>query len=98
LRFRFATRKLEALYTDEKDAHKYQVGVVDAFFEVMSIIEAIKDERDLYALKGLHFEKLKGKRKGQHSLRLNDQWRLVVTLERDDEGSCLDIVSLEDYH
>ena len=98
MRFYFQTRKLEALYTDEKGAHKYPVGVVDAFFNVVSVIAAARDERDLYALKGLRFEKLKGQRKGQHSLRLNDQWRLVVTLERDDEGSGLEIVSLEDYH
>jgi len=32
-----------------KDAHKYP-GVVDDFFEVMAIIDAAIDERELYAL------------------------------------------------
>ncbi|MEY3400748.1 MAG: hypothetical protein RLZZ86_351, partial [Cyanobacteriota bacterium] len=77
MRFYFQTKKLEALYTEEKNAHKYP-GVVDDFFEVMAIIDAAVDERDLYAQKGLRFEKLQGKRgkEGQRSLRLNAQWRL----------------------
>ncbi|WP_199326278.1 type II toxin-antitoxin system RelE/ParE family toxin [Dendronalium sp. ChiSLP03b] len=99
LRFQFKKKKLEALYTEEKDAHKYP-GVVDDFFEVMAIIDAAVDERDLYAQKGLRFEKLKGKRgkKGQRSLRLNDQWRLIVTVDEDDQGNYLTIIDIEDYH
>ena len=98
MRFRFKTRKLETLYTEEKNAHKYPPGVVDAFFEVMAVIDSAADERDLYALKGLRFEKLRGKRKGQHSLRLNRQFRLIVTLERDSQGKHLLVISIEDYH
>ena len=88
MRFYFQTKKLEALYTEEKNAHKYP-GVVDDFFEVMAIIDAAVDERDLYAQKGLRFEKLQGKRgkEGQRSLRLNAQWRLIVTLAEDEQGN-----------
>lgn len=74
--------------------------MVDDFFEVMAIIDAAVDERDLYAQKGLRFEKLKGKRgnQGQRSLRLNDQWRLIVTVDEDNEGNYLTIIDIEDYH
>jgi toxin HigB-1 len=99
VRFRFKDKKLEALYIEEKNAHKYP-NVVDDFFEVMAIIVAALDERDLYANKGLRFEKLVGQRgkQGQRSLRLNKQWRLIVTLEEDEEGSYLQIIDVEDYH
>ena len=99
MRFYFKKKKLEALYADEKDAYKYP-GVVDDFFEVMAIIDAAVDERDLYAQKGLRFEKLKGKRgkQGQRSLRLNDQWRLVITVNEDEQGNYLTIIGIEDYH
>ena len=99
MRFRFKDKKLEALYTEEKDAHKYP-GVVDDFFDVMTIIQSAPDERDLYAQKGLRFEKLTGKRgkQGQRSLRLNKQWRLIVTLEKDEQGAYLQILGIEDYH
>lgn len=98
LRFYFADRKLEQLYTDEKDAHKYPEGVVDAFFDVVAQIAAAQDERDLYAMKGLRYEKLKGKRSHQRSLRLNNQFRLIVEREEDDEGKFFWIVGIEDYH
>lgn len=99
MRFRFKDKKLEALYTEEKNAHKYP-NVVDDFFEVMAIIGAALSERDLYANKGLRFEKLVGQRgkQGQRSLRLNKQWRLIVTLEEDKEDFYLQILSIEDYH
>lgn len=99
MRFYFRSKKLEALYTEEKNAHKYP-NVIDDFFEVMAIIDAALDERDLYANKGLHFEKLAGQRgkQGQRSLRLNKQWRLIVNLAEDEAGSYLQIIDIEDYH
>ncbi len=99
LRFQFKKSKIKALYEEEKNAHKYP-GVVDDFFEVMAIIDAAVDERDLYAQKGLRFEKLQGKRgnQGQRSLRLNNQWRLIVTVDEDEDGNYLTIIDIEDYH
>ncbi|MBW4616698.1 MAG: type II toxin-antitoxin system RelE/ParE family toxin [Desmonostoc vinosum HA7617-LM4] len=66
----------------------------------MAIIDAAVDERDLYAQKGLRFEKFKGKRakQEQRSLRLTDQWRLIVTVDEDDQGNSLTIIDIEDYH
>lgn len=34
--------------------------------------------RDVAALPGNHFEALRGDRKGQYSIRINDQWRIVL--------------------
>jgi len=98
LRFSFKRKKLEELYYKEKGAQKYPPEVVDAFFHVMSIIEAILDIRDLYQLKSLHFEKLKGKRKDERSVRLNKQYRLTMKLEMDEKGNYLLILDIEDYH
>tara|TARA_B100000959_G_C14941261_1_gene607927 strand:- start:310 stop:498 length:189 start_codon:yes stop_codon:yes gene_type:complete len=41
-----------------------------------------------------HLEKLKGKRKGQHSIRVNDQWRICF-IWRDNNAFKVEIV---DYH
>ena len=64
------------------------------------IIDGAPDERDLYKFKSLHFEKLAGKRgkQEQRSLRLNDQFRLIVKLDRDSEGKYILIIDIEDYH
>ncbi len=98
MRFKFKTNKLKLLYTEEKGARKYEVAVVDAFFEVMTVIDAAKDIRDLYNLKGLRFEKLSGKRRAERSIRLNRQWRLIVQIEKDEQENVLLIIDIEDYH
>jgi proteic killer suppression protein len=43
---------------------------------------------------GNRLEQLKGNRKDQHSIRINDQWRLCFTWEA---GSAID-VEIVDYH
>lgn len=59
---------------------------------------AAADERDLYAMKSLHYEKLKGKRAHQRSLKLNDQWRLVMRTESGDDGRVIILIEIIDYH
>ena len=98
MRFWFKNKKLEALYTEEKGAHKYSPGVVDAFFEVMSSISGAEDERDLRNLKALRYKKLRGDRKRQRSIHLNDQFCLIVEREEDNQGKYLLIIGIEDYH
>lgn len=56
------------------------------------------DERDFYALKSLHYEKLKGDRDHQYSMRLNDQYRLIIEYEGDPPNRLIWIIGVEDYH
>ncbi len=49
---------------------------------------------DLRVPPGNHLEMLKGNRKGQHSIRINDQWRVCFVWTT--EGPCL--VEIVDYH
>ena len=98
MRYRFKKKRVLALYEQEKNAHKYPSEVVDAFFSVMTIISAAKDMRDLYHLKSLHFEKLKGGLNEDRSIRLNEQWRLTLRIEKDEKGDFLLIIDIEDYH
>lgn len=73
--------------------------VVKAFRRRMQLIRNAPDERDFYALKSVRFEKLKGDRVGQYSMRLNLQWRLILKLvERESEKKLVVIVSITDYH
>lgn len=48
--------------------------------------------------KSLHFEKLKGNRTHQHSIRLNERWRLIIELEGEASHRTVVVVSIEDYH
>lgn len=64
----------------------------------MQQIRSAVDERDFYQQKSLHFEKLKGGRSHQHSVRLNDQWRLILEFDGDGSSKTVVIVAIEDYH
>jgi len=68
------------------------------FRERMKLIRAACDERDFYALKSLCFEKMKGDRETDHSMRLNKQWRLVVRFSGEAPEKIVLIRSIEDYH
>jgi proteic killer suppression protein len=100
LRFIFANRKLELLYTDRIGATRYPPGVVDAFYEKMFVIQSARDENDLRTIKSLHFEKLQGERglRGERSIRLNRQFRLILRLETDEQGKLVCVINIEDYH
>ncbi len=99
MRIDFKDDNLRRLYRDP-GYHARGVGpeLARAYRKTMQVLVAARDERDLYALKSLHFEKLKGGRSGQHSIRLNEQWRLIVTLEETDQGRIVNIVEIVDYH
>lgn len=86
------------LETDADYTAGFGRPVVRGYRKVMAWIRDAEDERDLYALKSLHFEKLKGNRTHQRSLRLNDQYRLIIELLKNPDGSVVVVVSIEDYH
>ena len=50
--------------------------------------------QDLNAPPGNHLETLRGDRRGQHNIRINDQWRICFTW-RDGDAHGVEIV---DYH
>lgn len=100
MRFEIEDDSCRQLYTEEKGAERYPAGVVDAFFEALAVIRAAVDIRDLYKLKAFRVEKLRGKKwkRRERSLRLNDQYRLVFRMERDEKGSFLVVMNVVDYH
>jgi proteic killer suppression protein len=59
-------------------------------------VEAAHTLKDLAALPGNRFEALKGNRKGQYSIRINDQWR--ICFEWPDKSPGPTNVEIVDYH
>ena len=89
---------LERLERDAKYSGGYPPAIVRAFRKRMWIIRNATDERDLRQVGANRFEKLKGKRQHQHSMRLNDQWRLIIEIEGKGSNKTLAVVGIEDYH
>jgi len=59
-------------------------------------VEAATSVRDLVALPGNRFEALAGERKGQYSIRINDQWRICFEWTAGATGPSK--VEIVDYH
>jgi proteic killer suppression protein len=55
---------------------------------------AVTSLQDLKELRGNRFEALKGDRKGQYSIRINDRYRICFRWEREDAVD----VEVVDYH
>ena len=94
----FEDASLKRLEADPGFTAGYDAAIVKAFRKRMQLIRAAVDERAFYTMKSLHYEKLKGDRDGQSSMRLNDQWRLLLRVQQDDDGKTILIISIIDYH
>ncbi|HET8629887.1 MAG TPA: type II toxin-antitoxin system RelE/ParE family toxin [Thermomicrobiales bacterium] len=94
----FGTDELDRLETDSAFSMGLPEGVVSAYRKRLQIIRSAPDERDFYALKSLRYEKLKGRRQHQRSMRLNARYRLIVELDGSRDDRRVTIVGIEDYH
>jgi proteic killer suppression protein len=71
-------------------------GIERALRLKLDRLEAAVILRDLGALPGNRLESLRGNRKGQYSIRVNDQWRICFTWDEGAPGpSSVEVV---DYH
>jgi len=98
LQIEFEDDDLRQLYTNPGHGSRRDAGLVKQFRKVVGFVANAYDERDLYSYRALRFEKLKGARASQHSMRLNDQWRLIVRLEDAEQRRVVVIVEIIDYH
>jgi len=98
MKVEFDDEHLKELERNPRSTAGHGAPVDRGFRKVIQVIRAAQDERDLYALRSLHFEKLKGERDYQHSLKINDQWRLIVELRTAEDCKRIGVISIEDYH
>ncbi|HEY2406436.1 MAG TPA: type II toxin-antitoxin system RelE/ParE family toxin [Polyangiaceae bacterium] len=88
----FSDKKTESLWNGKR------VPAFDGFRtkaeQKLAVLDAATCLEDLGGLPGNRLEALKGDRKGQHSIRINDQWRLCFQWE----GVAAHDVEIVDYH
>lgn len=92
----FGDPATEALYhgTAEARVRRIPSNVVSAALRKLDLLNAAHVLSDLRVPPGNRLEALRGDLKGLHSIRVNDQWRLVFRWT--DQGPAE--VSLIDYH
>jgi toxin HigB-1 len=94
----FEDARLALIETDQAAQTRLPVAVIQSARRKLNAIRAATDERTLRNWKSLHYEKLKGNRSEQRSIRLNDQWRLVFRLDEQCAPPRVTVVAVEDYH
>jgi proteic killer suppression protein len=60
--------------TDKK--HRFQPQVINGYAKCVRTLMRVTRMEDLFVIKSLNYEKLKGDKNGLSSIRINDQYRL----------------------
>ena len=94
----FWDSRLALVETSRATETRLPISVITSCRQKLVVMRAAPDERTLRNWKSLHYEKLEGDRKGQKSIRLNKQWRLVFTLNSDLTPPKITVLTIEDYH
>jgi len=88
----FRDKKTERLFAGE--SVKEFSGIRNVAERKLTMLDSAADLNDLLAPPGNRLEKLKGDRTGQHSIRINDQWRFCFRWMTDGPHD----VEITDYH
>lgn len=88
----FADTDTEALYRGRRVAKFANISRVAT--RKLQMLESAKEIRDLASPPNNRLEALKGDRKGQYSIRINDQWRICFRWEATGPSD----VTIVDYH
>jgi proteic killer suppression protein len=98
MRIAFAHATLALIETDEAGATQLPVAVIKSARRKLTVLRAAIDDRSLRNWRSLRYEKLKGNREGQRSIRINKQYRMVFSLDEEADPPTITILSIEDYH
>ena len=76
---------LEQLYIGEmpKGKPKYSSQVIEKFIKRVDSLKNLNNAEELFKLKSLGFERLKGGKKHLYSIRINDQYRIEFELDNE---------------
>ncbi len=89
----FRCRETEKIFHREH-SHKFPLDIQQRAFMKLNAVDAAIKVEDLRLPPSNHIEALKGKRKGQWSIRINDQWRICFVWHNGNAEK----VEIVDYH
>lgn len=89
----FRDKDTEIIFLREK-TRRFDIRLRKTALRKLLILDAAETLDDLKVPPGNRLEKLKGERKDQFSIRINDQWRICFKWEN---GNAFD-VEITDYH
>ncbi len=89
----FKSKETEKIF-NRYHSRKYPVDIQRVAFRKLRMLNQARNINDLRVPPANRLEKLKGERTGQHSIRINDQWRICFEWHNGDAFK----VEIIDYH
>jgi len=89
----FADRDTERLFSREP-VRRFPADLLRTMLRKLIALDAAEALADLRVPPGNRLEKLRGRRSGQYSIRINDQWRICFGWKDGDAND----VEIVDYH
>jgi toxin HigB-1 len=74
---------LEAFFVDDENSKKIPANRASSLFRKLQLLDDSMSDADLRVPPGNRFEKLLGNLDGFHSIRVNQQWRLIFKWDAD---------------
>ena len=68
---------LRAFFVDDVRSRNIPPDLANRLFRKLQMLDDATTDQDLRVPPSNHFEKLRGKLEGFHSIRINDQWRII---------------------
>lgn len=93
----FGKRYLKELYENGKSPdkkHRFQPDIVRRYKRQVDYLRAAAGKEDLFLIRSLHFEALRGDKLGLYSVRVNDQYRIEFTIAENIEQPILSICNI----
>ena len=89
----FRSRETEKLFLRQRSS-RFSADLHRVALRKLLLLDAAERLEDLRTPPGNRLEKLTGNRQGQHSIRINDQWRICFRWAEGDAHE----VEITDYH
>ena len=89
----FACKDTEAIFNEDRSG-RFPPDIQKRALRKLLMLHVAHELNDLRVPPGNRLESLSGKRRGQHSIRINDQWRICFTWR---DGRAFE-VKIIDYH
>lgn len=93
----FEETYLKELYDSGKTSdkkHRFQPSIVKRYKDRINYLKSASSKEDLYPIKSLHFEALRGDKKGLFSVKVNDQYRIEFSISENLEQPVLTICNI----
>jgi len=89
----FRCKETEKIF-NRQFSRKFPADIQRTVLRKLALLDAAESLDDLKIPPSIRLEKLTGNRKGQYSIRINDQWRICFVWYRGDVQE----VEITDYH